>query len=54
MSYWVRVRLGKRMRMTLHAAVESPHQMGLIVTIKMASVGQNVTVTIWPLRNHPG
>jgi hypothetical protein len=39
---------------TLHAAVVSHHQPGLIVTIKMASAEQNITVTIRPLRNHPG
>ncbi len=42
------------MRMTLHAAVVSHRQAGLIVTIKMAGAGLNVTVTIRPLRHHPG
>jgi hypothetical protein len=39
------------MRMTLHAMVVSHRQAGLIVTIKMASAGRNVTVTIRPLQN---
>ncbi len=58
-SSWVgstipRVRLGKCMRTTLHVAVVSHCQAGLIVTIKMACAGQIVTVTIRSLRNNPG
>jgi hypothetical protein len=58
-SCWVgstipQVGLGQHMCTTLHAAVVSHHQVGLIVTIKMAGAGQNVTVTIRPLQNHPG
>jgi hypothetical protein len=41
-----RVRLGQRMRTTLHAAVVSYRQLGLIVTSKMDSAGRIVTVTI--------
>jgi hypothetical protein len=48
------VRLGQRMRMTLHAAVVSHRQAGLIVTSKMACAGRIVTVTIRPPRKHPG
>jgi hypothetical protein len=49
-SSWVgstipRVRLGQRMRTTLHAAVVSYRQAGLIVTSKMACAGQIVTVS---------
>jgi hypothetical protein len=39
---------------TLHAAVVAHRQAGLIVTIKMERAGQIITVTIRPLRNHPG
>jgi hypothetical protein len=39
------VRLGQRMRTTLHAAVVSHHQAGLIVTSKMACAGQIVSVS---------
>jgi hypothetical protein len=58
-SSWVgstipRVRLGQRMRTTLHAAVVSYRQAGLIVTRKIACVGQIVTVTIRPPQKHPG
>jgi hypothetical protein len=48
------VRYGQRMRTTLHAVVVSHRQAGLIVTIKMAYAGQNVTVTIRPLQKNPG
>jgi hypothetical protein len=58
-SSWVgstipRVRLGQRMRTTLHAAVVSYRQADLIVTSKMACAGRIVTVTIRPPRKHPG
>jgi hypothetical protein len=58
-SSWVgstipRVRLGQRMRTTLHAAVVSHCQAGLIVTSKMACAGQIATVTIRPPQKHPG
>jgi hypothetical protein len=57
-SSWVgltipRVRLGQRMRTTLHAVVLSC-QAGLIVTSKLACAGRIVTVTIRPPRKHPG
>ena len=45
------VRLGQRMRMTLHVAVVSHHQVGLIVTSKMACAGRIVTVPIRPHEN---
>jgi hypothetical protein len=41
------------MRTTLHAAVVSHCQEGLIVTIKMARAGRIITVSIRPLRKHP-
>jgi hypothetical protein len=40
------------MRTTLHAAVMSHRQAGLIVSSKMACAGQIVTVTIRPLGNN--
>jgi hypothetical protein len=57
-SCWVgstipQVRIGQRMRTTLHAAVVFHRWVGLIVTIKMACAGRIVTETIRPLRN-PG
>jgi hypothetical protein len=57
-SCWVgstipRVRLDQRMRTTLHAAVVSHFQEGLIVTIQMAYAGWIITVWIRPLRKHP-
>jgi hypothetical protein len=59
LSFWVGltlpwVRLGQRMRTTLHAAVVAPRQAGQIVTSKMACAGRIITVTIRPLRNNPG
>jgi hypothetical protein len=48
------VRLGQRMRMTLHAAVVSYQQVGLIVTSKMACAGRIITVAIRPPQKHPG
>jgi hypothetical protein len=58
-SCWVgstipRVRLGQHMRTTLHAAVVSHRQAGLIVAVKMACAVWIVTVTIRPPQNHPG
>ncbi len=55
-SSWVgstlhRVRLGQRMRTTLHAAVVSYRQVGQIVTNKMNSAGRIVTMTIRPHEN---
>jgi hypothetical protein len=49
-----RVRLGQRMRTTLHAVVVSYRQAGLIVTSKMACAGRIITVPIRPPRKHPG
>jgi hypothetical protein len=49
-----RVRLGQRMGTTLHAAVVSHHQGGLIVTSKTACAGWIVTVTSRPPRKPPG
>jgi hypothetical protein len=59
LSSWVgstipRVRLGQRMCTTLHAAVVSYRQTGLIVTSKMACAGRIGTVTIRTPRKHPG
>jgi hypothetical protein len=48
-----RVRLGQGMRTTLHAAVVSHCQAGLIVTNKMSCAGRIFTVTIRPPRKHP-
>jgi hypothetical protein len=58
-SSWVgstipRVRLGQRMRTTLHAVVVSYRQAGLIVTRKMSCAGRIVTVTIKPPQKYPG
>ncbi len=52
-SSWVglaipRVRLGQRMRMTLHAALVSHRQAGLIVTSKMACAGRIITLQSGP------
>ncbi len=49
-----RVKLGQHMRTTLHAAVVSHHQAGLIVTSRTACAGRIITVTIRPPRKRPG